>query len=279
MNIPSQNNIRSYEEICKYFFSLEDHHNFKIQNKINNSKKTLSWEWILNKSAIWLYWTRHELNDKDEQYEFLEKRFNEFYNKYKNEKVIILSEWWIRDLLEYDTKKTSIKAFWEPWFLARLARTYKINIASPEPDIHEEIRILSDHFDHFAVLYYFVWRNIYWKLKTWWSLEKSDKRSKEYISKLNPWKNINFSDLHHVVFPDQPYTNLSWEWLEPFMNPLTPELSIINKISAWEDELIRDPYIIQQIIQRNKKWYNIFLIYWRDHLIKRQPLLKYWESL
>jgi hypothetical protein len=59
------------------------------------------------------------------------------------------------------------------------------------------------------------------------------------------------------------------------MNPLTPQNSIINKVSAWEDDLIRDPYIIQQILSRNQKWYNIFLAYGWDHLVKRQPLLKH----
>jgi hypothetical protein len=46
-----------------------------------------------------------------------------------------------------------------------LAREYKTEIATPEPNEIEEVTILSKHFDLLAVLYYFTGRNAYWTLK------------------------------------------------------------------------------------------------------------------
>ncbi len=269
-------NIMSFDEIRQYFFNLEDH--LKFKQKYCQSDDVLPWEWTLNDKDLYLYWTMHVLDNTHIQYAYLVERRKQFYEKNKHSNIVILSEGWVRNLKDDDTLASSIDAFWEPGMLAWIAREYSVQIATPEPNETEEVKVLSQKFDLLAVLYYFVWRNAYWTLKKWAPVEFVNDKGTEKIAKLLPWSTITFEELHNSLFPDKPFSQITSKWLAPFMNPLMPEKSIINQVSAWEDDLIRDPYIIQQILQRNQKWYHVFLAYGYDHLVKWQPLLQYWKN-
>jgi len=231
---------------------------------------------IKNKKQLLLYFgASHTHNSQDDQFDNIKKYWQDFLKNTKNKQCLVLIEGGQRKI--YKNSNKAILNDGEAGYITYLSAQSNIEINSPEPPDNFVINKLLKKFSKNKIYYnYFANLILQWhRLDPVPNLEKylgnyfyQDKHEFN-------WKDFEFS-LDHMKKIHQDLFNKKFNPLDEdfFYNITTPteNTCTINKVSQ-ERGLIRDVYIVEQIIKYWKEGKNLFIVFGFSHAIVQEPAL------
>jgi hypothetical protein len=218
--------------------------------------------------------SNHSYDPKDEQFEMIEKLWDEMKNKYPIGMITSVIEGSLRKkILERDE---IILKSGESGFLQHLANTAGIEVVCLEPLYGKIMDQLALKHQREKVFYYSVasvclqWNNLTIK-------PNFEKYIVEYLEKDKEetgWIDFDFSiknikKIHQDIFGtefDENDKNFFYKTVDPTGN------SVLSQISRDMD-LIRDSNIVEGIVSKWKEGRSIFVVYGSGHAVTQEPAL------
>lgn len=248
-------------------------------DEYNKTRYSAPYIYILSKGNQHLYYfgSSHSFDPDDAQFDTIENFWNEFITKTEGDKRLTLLEGGNRPARE--TRERAILEGGEMHFVAYLAKKKNIKTFSPEPPERFRFEEMLKHFSKEAIVYYDFARICYQ-----WNRTKVKPDFNEYLNSFlkrdqnnSGWHDFDFSidhlvEIHGELF-GEPFDKNNKEFFHDVINPTT-ELTIINKVSRFENSGFRDYYILEQIEKFWNEGNSIFIIYGKSHACMHEPVLK-----
>lgn len=227
---------------------------------------------------IYYFGEDHIFDPEHNQFNIIEKYWNEFIQKTKGENCIALVEGGERPI--YKTREECILKQGGMGFVTWLAAQENIDTFSPEPPAEYVFSELEKHFKKQEIEYYFFARMCYqWNnLKEKPPFEIYVGQSLKYDEIKSGWKDFDFSiDNMKKITKDifgTDFDENNRDFFYKVINPTTT-FSKINEVSRFEDEGFRDTYIVEQIERLWKEGRNMFIVYGSSHAVVQENAIKH----
>ncbi|MFZ2523157.1 MAG: hypothetical protein WAW92_02105 [Minisyncoccia bacterium] len=245
---------------------------YKIEHQI-------PYTYVIQKEGQYLYYfgSKHSFDSENPQFEEIRNFFNDFVSHTTRENSIVLVEGGERPIAK--SEKEAIKEGAEMNFVTYLASKAERHVTSPEIPDQKRFELLHEHFSKEEIAYY-CFIQVCWQ----WNTIETNTDFKKYIQvflennkKKSGWDDIDFSyenmiHIHERLFSTQ-FDPRDKDFLSSILDPRL-ETSIINKISAYDDSVLRDNYILDEIDKYWKKGLSIFIIYGHSHTVMQEPVLR-----
>ncbi len=226
---------------------------------------------------LYFFGSHHTYDPEDIEITKLEECWSDFTKQTKENERIVLVEGGVRSISE--TKEVTIKEGGEVSYIAFLAKQNSINTESPEPPQSYWYDTLAEKFSRDTVAYYDFARICYQ-----WNKQGKHISFEEYISsflssnaKESGWTDFDFSLIHmkaiHQELFQKEFNPEDEEFFYDIINPTT-DFSIINKISLFDDEGVRDGYILKEVIRHWNTGKSLFIIFGQQHAVIMEGALR-----
>ena len=248
-------------------------------DEYNKTEHPIPYTYILGGKNQLLYYfgSRHCYDPLDQEFDSIDKFWDEFIKKTDNHKRIVLLEGGNRAALA--TKEVAILEGGEMHYVAYLAKQANIFTFSPEPPERFRFEELLKHFSKEEIIYYEFARVCHQ-----WNTMKVKPDFYTYMNKYmkagareSGWNDFEFTienliRIHKKLFGIE-FDKNDKEFFYNVINPTT-EMSVINKVSRFEDVGFRDNYILGEIGRFWNENNSIFVIYGASHAVMHEPVLR-----
>ena len=245
----------------------------------NKLERSIPYTYVLNKGVQYIYYfgSKHSFDPEDKQFASIEKMWDEFVTKTVGQKRLAVLEGGNRPALE--TREKAILEGGEMHFVAFLAKQANIATISPEPPEPFRFSEMLKHFSKEEIAYYDFAMVCYQ-----WNNKEVKPDFDEYVSSFlkanerdSGWNDFDFAVAHlteiHKKLFNQDFDKDDKKFFYDIINPTT-ELSVINKISRFEDSGFRDHYILAEIEKYWKEGNSLFVSYGCSHAVMHEQVLK-----
>ncbi len=218
----------------------------------------------------------HVFNVTHVQVQEIRNCWEEFLKKTKKKNCLVLTEGGkriISDNLEQDIREGG-----EGDFITHLAKEAGIDTESPEISWGDSIRQLSKQFPREEVYYmHFILVVLKWhKLKPRPEFAEYISHYLDQDKETLSWKNFDFSLEHMKAIHKRLFRKKLVVPDEKFFYSIVapPEYTcIINEISRAQD-LIRDNYMVDEIVKYWNEGKNLFIVFGVGHAVVQEPALR-----
>lgn len=228
-----------------------------------------------NGQVLFYFGARHSRDPKDPQFNLLRKKWDEFLKLTKGKERIVFNEGGPRFFAE--SEGNVIRNDGEAGFITFIASKGGVTCRSPEPPDSYHNKLLG-LFSKEEIQYSCFANYVY----QWHSFDpKPD--FKEYIERylhtdrrFRNWPNFDFSlenmkKIHTEIFGGE-FDENHKEFFYLIIRP-DHRTTVINKISE-QQSMIRDEYIIKEIVKYWGKRYSLFVVFGFSHAVVQEPALE-----
>jgi hypothetical protein len=226
---------------------------------------------------LYYFGERHLFKTVDPQWYELKAFWSEFLSKTIGQKRIVFTEGGIRPVEK--TEEQAIIKHGGMGLATFLAHQEKIDVHSPEPDEKYERLELEKKFPRDIIQYYYFARVVL----QWGRKNDPKPHFVEYLTryldndkKESGWDDYDFSldsmkRIHKELF-NQEFDECDTQFFYDVSNPVVIK-SEVNKVSA-ASSIIRDEYIVSEILKFINNGYSIFAEYGCSHVVMQEPVLR-----
>ena len=230
-----------------------------------------------NGQILFYFGSKHVMDPKHPQFEFLHEKWQDFLQKTSGTKSIVIYEG-VANINRQATLKEVIEKYGESGAIVYWANQEHLPCFRPEPTIEYEVEKLLKEFSKVEVFYFYIIRGI-----VTWQRTVIRKEFDEYIrvsikhyQDVFNWSNFDFSfdtvkKMHKQIFGKEFDLN-DKEYIAKIPSP-SFEMSRINEI-ARRSSTIRDIAILEHIGKYWSEGYNIFIVYGSNHARKQERAIK-----
>ena len=278
-NIYNEDNLTNDQLINTYV--LNERQAKELVNSIDPIiHDTIYKQQIYGKNQVYFFGDKHITDYDDLQYKDMLNFANNFLEKNKWKKNIILVEWckWIAAEKILSNNSASATQTY-----VKFAVDNKLERSSAEPKFSEELEyIINNWIPNKDYAYYYIARTIAQRYR-WWQIKSIEEYLDTFMNKdirfeSILWKKYSlelFRELHNDIFKEKlDLNNETW-----FKHQASPNnWWTINKASnmSW---YFRDLYISKKVLEYLDQWYNVLMAFGRFHHVVQKPIYdKYFEQ-
>ncbi len=231
-----------------------------------------------DEQILYYFGAEHSKDVLHSQFKVLEEEWQDFFNKTKSKKRIVFFEGKL-DPEQLITLEESIKKYGESGAIVFLANQSSVPSYRPEPDIKIEIEKSLADFSKDEIFYFYIARAIgHWQhgMVMRKDFDEFINFNMERYRAVLDWKDFVFSfetfkKIHKQIFGkelDLNDKNLFRKITNPAMNG-----TVFNEI-AKRSSAIRNIFILEQIEEKWKEGYSIFVVYGSGHAVMQESVIK-----
>ncbi len=232
----------------------------------------------LGEQILYYFGSEHSKDVSHPQFEILEVKWKDFLSKTKSKKRVVFFEGKLGSE-QLITLENSIKKYGESGAVVFWANQSSVSSYRPEPNPKKEIEKLFDNFSKEEIFYFYIARAIgHWQRGMVMRKdfdEFIDFNMERYRSILG-WQDFVFSfetfkRIHKQNFGNELDLN-DKNLLGKITNP-TIEGTVFNEI-ARKSSTIRNIFILDQIEEKWKEGFSIFIVYGSGHAVMQEGVIK-----
>ncbi len=231
-----------------------------------------------NEQILYYFGAEHSKDISHSQFEILQIKWQEFLSKTKSKKGIVFFEGKL-DQEQLITLEDSIKKYGESGAIVFLANQSSVSSYRPEPDIKIEIKKLLADFSKDEIFYFYIARAIkHWQhgMVMQKDFDKFINFNMERYRAILDWQDFIFSfetfkRIHKQIFGKELDLN-DKNLFRKITNPAIRGI-VFNEI-AKKSSTIRNIFILDQIEEKWKEGYSIFVVYGSGHAVMQEGVIK-----
>ena len=229
----------------------------------------------------WLYYfgEAHSYDPTHPQWVEFRALWIEFLEVTKDKKRMVFVEGGLRNLSKDLSADDAIKDSGGMGLSEHLAHKEGIEVQSPEPPEDAERTILEKQFTRDQIQYYYFARVV----DQWHRTAEPRLPFAEYMQpyldadkRRSGWPEYDFSLEHmkkiHTDLFSTPFDESDVEMFSKLSDPIR-RVTVVNNVAGASSEY-RDTYIVDQIVQKMKEGYSLFVHYGGSHGVMQEPLLR-----
>lgn len=227
---------------------------------------------------LFYFGSKHVMDPTHPQFEFLHEKWQDFFNKTRNKKSIVIYEGNVNEK-NLISLNQAIEQHGESGAIVYWASKAHVSFFRPEPTIADETKELLKEFSQEDVFYFYMIRGI-----ATWQRKIAPENFNEFIArnilryqKELDWPDFDFSfesavlKVHKKIFGKE-FNLEDKDFLPRIQSPSFDE-SYINKV-AEKSLRIRDIVILEHIGKYWGEGYDIFIVYGSNHARKQERAIK-----
>ncbi len=231
-----------------------------------------------NEQILYYFGAEHTKDVSHLQFEILHAKWQDFLGKTKSKKRVVFFEGKL-DSEQLITLEESIKKYGESGTIVFWANQSNVTSHRPEPDIKIEIEKLLTDFSKDEIFYFYIARAIgHWQhgMVMRKDFDEFINFNMERYRTVLDWQDFVFSfetfkRIHKQIFGEEldlNDKNLFRKITNPAMNR-----TVFNEI-AKKSSTIRNIFILEQIEEKWKEGYSIFVVYGSGHAVMQEGVIK-----